>query len=202
MRVLGLIPARGGSRGIPRKNIRPLGGRPLLEYTAECALAARRLGRVVLSTEDAEIAAVGRRCGVDVPFVRPVELAQDATSTLPVLVHALSALEAAGDRFDAVCVLQPTTPLRAPGEIDACIGLLERSGADAVMTVRRVPDEYNPHWAYERDDAGYLRLVTGALTPLPRRQELPPAFHRDGSVYVTRRDVIMDWHSLYGDRVL
>jgi CMP-N,N'-diacetyllegionaminic acid synthase len=198
-RVLGLIPARGGSKGVPRKNIRLLGGRPLLEYTAESALAARRLSQVVLSTEDPEVAEVGRRCGLEVPFMRPVELAQDSTRSLEVVQHALRWLEQRGDRFDAVCVLQPTSPLRGEGEIDACIALLQESGADAVMTVRRVPDEFNPFWTYLRDAQGCLRLCNGQTTPVSRRQELPPAFHRDGSVYVTRRDVLLDRSSLYGN---
>ena len=202
MRVLGLIPARGGSRGIPRKNIRPLGGRPLLAYTAECALAARRLDRVILSTEDEEIAAVGRRCGVEVPFLRPVELAQDATPTLPVVVHALSALEAAGDRFDAVCVLQPTHPFRRPEHIDACIELLAAGRVDAVFTVLPVPTQYHPHWVYFADERGRLHLASGAREPIVRRQELRAAFHREGSVYVVRRDVVVEAGSLYGECVV
>src|SRR5689334_14541306 len=102
MTVLGLIPARGGSKGIPRKNIRPLGGKPLLQYTAEAALASRRLTHVALSTDDEEIARVGRACGLDVPFLRPAELAQDATPMLPVVQHTLRWFEARGRRFDAV----------------------------------------------------------------------------------------------------
>jgi CMP-N,N'-diacetyllegionaminic acid synthase len=201
-RVLGLIPARGGSKGIPRKNIQLLGGRPLLEYTAESALAAKRLSRVVLSTEDPEVADVGRRCGLEVPFMRPVELAQDTTRSLEVVQHALRYLEQRGDCFNAVCVLQPTSPLRGTGEIDACIALLEESGADAVMTVRRIPDDFNPFWTYLRDAQGYLRLCNGQTTPISRRQDLPPAFHRDGSVYVTRRDIVLDRSSLYGNRLV
>ena len=134
--------------------------------------------------------------------MRPVELAQDATPSLEVVQHALRWLEQHGERFDAVCILQPTTPLRGEGEIDACIALLEESGADAVVTVRRVPDDFNPHWTYLRDAHGHLRLCLGEVTPLPRRQDLPPAFHRDGSVYVTRRDVVLDRSSLYGSRLL
>jgi CMP-N,N'-diacetyllegionaminic acid synthase len=202
MRVLGLIPARGGSRGVSHKNIRVLAGRPLLQYTAEAALAAGRLNRVVLSTDDDAIAAVGKQCGLDVPFLRPAELARDTTPTLSVVRHALTSLEAAGDRFDAVCLLQPTTPFRGEGEIDMCVTLLERTLADAVMTVRRVPDEYNPHWTYTRDLNGCLRLVTGETVPIARRQDLPPVFHRDGSVYVTRRDVVLERDTLYGDRLL
>ena len=111
-------------------------------------------------------------------------------------------LEAHGERFDAICQLQPTSPLREPGEIEACIALLEDGAADAVMTVAAVPQEHNPHWVYFMDADGELRLSTGATTPPPRRQALPPAYHRDGSVYVTRRDVVMEQNSLYGSRVL
>jgi CMP-N,N'-diacetyllegionaminic acid synthase len=202
MRVLGLITARGGSKGLPRKNIRLLCGKPLLEYTAECALAARHLSRVILSTDDAEIAEVGRRCGLDVPFMRPAELAADNTPTLPVVQHALGWMEAHDEYFDAICQLQPTNPLRRPEVIDACIELLEESDADAVMTILPVPAEYNPHWVYFGGANGQLYLSTGEVTPIPRRQELPPSFHREGSVYVTRRDVVMKGNSLYGKRVI
>jgi CMP-N-acetylneuraminic acid synthetase len=202
MRVLGLIPARGGSKGVPRKNIKLLGGKPLLQYTAEAALVARLLSRVILSTEDQEIAEVGQRCGLDVPFLRPDEFAQDDTPTLPVVQHAVSCLESQGERFDAVCLLQPTNPLRRAEEIDACIELLEATGVDSVLTVLPVPFEHNPHWVYFRDEENLLHLSTGEVAPVSRRQNLPPAFHRDGSVYVTRRDVVMEANSLYGARVL
>jgi CMP-N-acetylneuraminic acid synthetase len=201
MRVLGIVPARGGSKGIPGKNVRPLGGKPLLVHTAEAALAARRLSRVVLTTDDEKIAEVGRACGLEVPFLRPAELAMDDTPTLPVLQHAVTELERAGDRFDAVCLLQPTSPFRRAGDIDGCIELLETADLDAVVSVLPVPPEHNPHWVYFRDGEGLLRLATGEDQPIPRRQELPPAFHRDGSVYVTRRDVLMEGNSLYGKRL-
>ncbi len=201
MRVLGLIPARGGSKGVPRKNLRRLNGKPLLQYTVEAALAATRLSRVILSTEDEEMAEAGRRCGVEVPFLRPPELARDETPMLPVVRHAVASLEAGGDRYDAICLLQPTNPMRRATDIDACIELLENSEADAVVTVLRVPSEYNPHWVYFRGAGDYLHLSTGESTPITRRQELPPAFHREGSVYVTRRDVLMEGHSFYGTRL-
>ncbi len=202
MRVLGLIPARGGSKGVPRKNIRLLCGKPLLQYTAEAALAARHLSHVILSTEDNEIAEVGRRCGLDVPFLRPAELAQDDTPTLPVVQHAMRWMETHGEHFDAVCLLQPTNPLRRPQDIDACIERLEQSDADAVITILPVPAEYNPHWVYFQDEGGLLHLSTGEVSPIPRRQSLPPAFHREGSVYVTRRDVVMEQHNMYGNSVV
>lgn len=201
MRVLGIITARGGSKGIPRKNIRLLAGKPLLQYTAEAALSAKLLTRVILSTDDPDIAEVGNKCGLEVPFMRPAELAQDDTPTLPVLQHAVRVLEETGDRYDAICLLQPTNPFRQDRDIDACIRLLEETGADSVVSVLPVPSEYNPHWVYFRDDQGFLRISTGEAAPIPRRQLLPPAFHREGSVYVTRRVVLMEQDSLYGSKI-
>ena len=201
-RILGLIPARGGSKGVARKNIRSLGGKPLLQYTTEVAFTAQLLSHVILSTDDDEIAKLGQRCGVDVPFMRPAQLAQDDTPMLPVVQHALRYLEDQGKRFDAVCLLQPTNPLRRAEDIDECIRLLDSSGADAVVTVLPVPSEYNPHWTYFRDPQNNLSLCLGEATPITRRQDLPRAFHRDGSVYVTRRNVIMKENSLYGNRTV
>jgi CMP-N-acetylneuraminic acid synthetase len=200
--VLGLIPARGDSKGVPRKNIKLLCGKPLLEYTAESALASRSLSRVILSTDDEEVAKVGLRCGLEVPFLRPAELAADDTPMLPVVQHAVRWMEQLGERFDAICLLQPTNPLRRAKDIDGCIELLMKSHADAVVTVLPVPAEYNPHWVYFEDNGGGLHLSTGDVSPIARRQDLPLAFHREGSVYVTRRDVVMEGNSLYGERLI
>ena len=112
MKVLGIIPARGGSKGVPRKNIRLLNGKPLLAYTAESALQAKKLSRIILTTEDEEIAEIGKRSGLEVPFLRPQNLALDTTPTLPVILHAVESIEATGETFDAICLLQPTNPLR------------------------------------------------------------------------------------------
>ena len=132
--------------------------------------------------------------------MRPAALAADNAPSLGVVQHALRWVEAQGERYDAVCLLQPTSPFREPEEIDACIALLVESGVDAAMTVRRVPDEFNPHWTYVRDERGYLQLSTGEAAPISRRQDLPAAYHRDGSVLVTRRDVVIERDSLYGER--
>ncbi|MCI0627124.1 MAG: acylneuraminate cytidylyltransferase family protein [Acidobacteria bacterium] len=201
-RVLGVIPARGGSKGVLRKNVRLLAGKPLLQYTAEAALRCKHLSRVVLTTDDPEIAEVGRRCGLEVPFLRPAELARDDAPTLPVLQHAVRQLEQEGDRFEMICLLQPTNPLRGPDMIAACLDLLESSGADSVVTVLPVPPEYNPHWVYFRNPEGFLHPSTGELVPIPRRQLLPPAFHREGSVYAMRRDILMVRNSLFGDHIV
>jgi len=201
MKVLGLIPARGGSKGVPRKNIRLLNGKPLLAYTAESALKARNLTRVVLSTEDEEIAEVGRKLGLDVPFMRPSELALDSTPSFSVVRDALLTLQAQNENYDAVCLLQPTNPLRRAADIDACIDLLISSKADSVISILPVPHEYNPKWVFWQSADRKMLLAGGDEEPIARRQDLPPAFHRDGSIYVTRRETIFNRQSLYGSHV-
>ena len=198
MKVLGLIPARGGSKGVPRKNIKLLDGKPLLAYSAESALKARRLSRVILSTEDEEIAEVGRGVGLDVPFMRPAELATDTAATFPVVMHAIDTLRSQGDSYDAVCLLQPTNPLRRAMDIDECIEIMERYGSDAVVSVLPVPEPFNPMWVFWKQDDGRLVLSSGESEPVARRQDLPQAFHRDGSVYLSRTNVLFEHGNLYG----
>ena len=211
-RTLTIVPARGGSKGIPRKNIKLLGGHPLLAYTLASARAAG-LSRVVLSTEDEEIASVAEGLGFEVPFLRPRDLAQDDTPTLPVLLHVLERLAENEDleRYDYICLLQPTSPLRSPETIRRCLERMEISAktakadtlrVDSVMTVLPVPHEYNPHWVYRRGHNGALDLFTGEQQPIPRRQDLPPAVHREGSVYLVRRTVLESRESLYGERTV
>ncbi|MGQ0542990.1 MAG: acylneuraminate cytidylyltransferase family protein [Blastocatellia bacterium] len=200
-RILGLIPARGGSKGVPRKNIRILNGKPLLAYTAEAGLAAKTLTRVVLSTEDEEIAKIGRDCGLDVPFMRPANLAEDNTPSLAVVRHALETLSLNGDNYDAICLLQPTNPFRRSDDIDECVRLFNRTEATCVISVLQVPHEHNPKWVYFNSDDGRLAISTGDSEPIPRRQDLPTAFHRDGSVYVSSCETVLGKNSLYGDKV-
>lgn len=198
MRVLGLIPARGGSKGVPRKNIRVVAGKPLLRYTAEAALAAQRLSRVVLSTENEEIAEVGRRCGVEVPFVRPADLAQDTTPMLPVVRHAVHALEVAGDHFDAVCLLQPTNPLRRASDIDEAVGLLQRTQADSVISFVAVSQWHPARMKYLSADGRVIDPPFAEEIEGQRRQDLPQLYLREGSIYLTRTTVIMEHDSLRG----
>jgi CMP-N-acetylneuraminic acid synthetase len=202
MRVLGLVPARRGAGGSLCGDGGYLAGRPLLAYTADCAAAARSLDRVVLSTEDREIADIGRVCGLDVPFLRPAPLTGDETPLFDVADHALRWLEERGERWDAVCLLSPRHPLRHFEDIDACVAQLERESADAVLAITPVPDAYNPHWIYTRCGEGCIHLATGERIPIARREDLPPAYRRDGSICVTRRDVILGQKSLYGRRLL
>ena len=198
MRVVGIVAARGGSRGIPRKNLRLLCGKPLLQYTAEAALGSRRLALTILSTEDEEIAAVGRCCGLEVPFLRPAELAEDETPMLPVVQHAVRYLEARGERFDAVCLLQPTNPLRRPDDIDGAIALLEQSGADSVISFVDVGAKHPARMkTIEPDgrvgDPSFAEQFEGQ-----RRQELPKLYLREGSIYLTRTSVLLEQNSFKG----
>lgn len=200
--TLGLIPARGGSKGIPGKNVRPLFGKPLIAYTIEAAARARLISRVVVSTDDPAVAQTATLWGAETPFVRPAELGADTAPMLPVIQHAVRFLEESGSCYDLICLLQPTSPMRTPDDIDKCIGLLQDTGADTVISVLPVPDKHNPHWVFEPDGAGGLRLSTGEAMPVSRRQDLPPAYHREGSVYVVRRDVLMNRNTLYGPKVV
>jgi CMP-N,N'-diacetyllegionaminic acid synthase len=198
MQVLGIVTARGGSKGIPRKNIAPLVGKPLLAYTAESALSATRLTRVILSTEDEEIARIGRQCGLDVPFLRPLKLAGDDTPTIPVLQDSVRRLEAHGERYDAILTLQPTNPLRLPEDIDGSIEQLEESGADSVISFVDVGEKHPARMKFVSPDARVTDPPFAEAFEGQRRQELPKLYLREGSIYLTRRAVLMDQNSLKG----
>jgi CMP-N,N'-diacetyllegionaminic acid synthase len=204
-RALAIIPARGGSKGVPRKNLRLLGGKPLIQWSIEAAQASRRLDRFIVSTDDEEIAEAARAGGADVPFLRPMEYAQDATPDLPVFQHALRWLEKQeGYRPDAVVHLRPTLPFRPAGLIDAVIDRLCSTRADCVKSI--VPVEQHPHkmWRLEGE-----ALIPFQDTPLWRqvgpdypRQKLEPVYWSAGLVDAIRRETILELESTVGDRVV
>jgi CMP-N-acetylneuraminic acid synthetase len=198
MRVLGIVTARGGSKGIPRKNIVPLLGKPLLAYTAEAALSAKLLTSTVLSTEDEEIARVGREWGLAVPFLRPTELAQDDTPTIPVVQDAVRKLEARGEGYDAVLILQPTNPLRRPSDIDGSIELLEASGADSVISFVDVGEKHPARMKFVGPEGRVINPPFAEEFEGQRRQELPRIYLREGSIYLTRRAILMEGNSVQG----
>lgn len=180
MKTLGLIPARGGSKGIPRKNVKSLGNKPLIGWTIDAALRSDVLDAVVVSTEDAEIAETARRLGADVPFIRPTELAQDDTPTLAAVLHALDCLP----DFDAVLLLQPTSPLRSAHDIRDCMSLAD-DGAHSVISVCEA--QTHPYWAYLLTKSGRLEPFLHRPT-VARRQDLPPAYALNGALYFARTD--------------
>jgi CMP-N-acetylneuraminic acid synthetase len=205
LKVLGVITARGGSKGLPGKNLRPLAGKPLIAHTIDTARESRAFDRVILTTDDDAIAQAGRRCGCEVPFMRPPELARDETPHLPVLQHAVQWLRQ-HERYepDAVMILQPTSPLRNETHIRESIALLERSGADSVVSVSEVPAHHNPMRALRVDADGFATLfVTGepVRRRINRRQDMPTAWAMNGAIYLFRTHALdAPEPSLYGER--
>lgn len=201
MKVLAIIPARGGSKGVPRKNIKLLGGKPLMQYTTEVALQSTLITKVVVSSDDDEIMNVAKNLGVEVPFKRPSDLAEDSSSTLPVIKHVLNYYKEKGELFDAVCLLQVTSPFRSIEFLDEAITKFREQKTDSLVSVLEVPHEYNPHWTFEENKTGNLQIATGENEIISRRQELPKCYHRDGSIYITKTSVLLEKNSLYGDSV-
>ena len=200
MKILGLIPARGNSKGVPKKNIKFLGKFPLIEYSINSAKESKFLTQIVVSTDNEEIAIAAEVAGYKPPFIRPAEFAQDTSTSLEVVQHAIAFFESQNIFFDAVCLLQPTNPFREKGFIDKSIEKFNASNADSLVSVMRIPHEFNPHWAFEENTDGLLKIATGESQIIPRRQNLQKAFHRDGSVYITKTEVIKNG-SLYGNSI-
>ena len=205
-RVLAVVPARGGSKGLARKNLRLLGGTPLVAHAVTAGLAASLVQRVVCSTDDPEIAEAARRAGAEVPFLRPAELAQDATEDLPVFVHALNWLEQHESWTPELVVnLRPTSPLRRPSHVDAAIRLLCATGAESVKSVCLARQHPHKMWLLSEQTnllepylKTELRLTRGPDVP---RAELEDVYWQNGVVDVTRREVILEQQRMIGGRV-
>jgi CMP-N,N'-diacetyllegionaminic acid synthase len=203
--ILGLIPARGGSKGILQKNIAPLAGRPLLAYTCEAALGSKYLTRVVLSTDDEQIANVGRRCGVEIPFMRPAEFARDDTSSMTVVLHTLNWFSQNEDwQPDFFVLLQPTSPLRRSHHIDEALAALIQADADTIVSVCQVPHHFSPYKIMQLEGS---TLHNFWKEPLPfdtlSRHNLPVLYARNGpAVLATRVSVILAHQTFYGQNIL
>lgn len=198
--VVAFIFARGGSKGVPRKNIRPLGGKPLIAHAIEAARAAERITEVVVSTEDPEIAEVARHYGAEVPFMRPESLARDDSPEWLAWRHAIETWQALGGRtLDAFVSVPPTSPFRQPGDIDACVDALMRTDAEIVLTVS--PAARNPYFNMVRLDAdGYAHLpMTGER--ITRRQDAPPLFDITTVAYAARPPFVLTRQGLFEGRV-
>lgn len=201
MKVLGLIPARGGSKGIPNKNLRELAGKPLIAYASDAARASNVLDRLVLSTDSVAIAELGRNNGIEVPFTRPTEFAEDETPMLKVAQHAVVELDKSGWRADAIVILQPTSPLRKPECIRQAVQWLKEGKADSVASVVEIPDLFSPQKAMKVEE-GYLRFWSADGQAVTRRQQVTAAYAREGTVYACLREVLMEQNTLYGKRCL
>ena len=201
--VLAVVPARAGSKGIPRKNLCEIGGRSLIAHSARCALALDWIDQSVLSTDDAEMAEEGRRCGLEVPFMRPAELATDTAPAADMWRHAWQSSESHyGCQFDLGILLQPTTPLRLPDDVERTLRAMLEGGHRAAATVARVPAHFTPEKLLVMDDSNRLHFYSEQGVSHTSRQTIPPYYFRDGTCYAVTRDTLMkDGHIVEDDCV-
>ena len=203
-RILAIIPARGGSKSIPRKNIKLLDSYPLISYSIAAGLSSQYIDRVIVSTDDVEIAEIAVQYGAEVPFIRPAELAEDHVTDLPVFEHAVRWLEE-NDNYHADIILQlrPTSPFRPKGSVDEAIELLLQSHhADSVRGV--TPSGQNPFKMWQLDGDRMVPLLQAEFDEpynMPR-QKLPATFWQTGHIEVIRYDTIMQKHSMTGDNII
>ncbi len=195
--VLTVIAARGGSKGVPRKNVLPLGGKPMIAWTVEAAVASETLDRVIVSSDDREIIDAAVAFGAEAPFVRPAALAADDTPGVAPVLHALDAVEGA---WDFVVLLQPTSPFRTAEDIDAAVRLCAQSGAPSVVSV--APARTSPYWTYALNGDLTMRPMVASEGLIGRRQELPPVYELNGAVYVARVAHLREAESFVGPETL
>lgn len=199
--VLAYIPARGGSKGVPHKNKRMLGHKPLIAYTIMAAQQSRCITEIYVSSDDEEIGTIAASMQVPLQRLRPAALAQDDSSMLDTLKGDIAYLASQGKQFDYIAILQPNVPFRAPQLIDLCFEQLTKQQADSVVSMLEVPEKYNPHWVYEYNAEGYLKVATGEPQRLPRRQLLPKGFICDGAVYLFKSS-LLEHNTFYGERLV
>lgn len=200
--ILAVITARGGSKGIPGKNIKELGGKPLIAYTIEAAKKSKLITHLIVSTDDEEIAAVAKQWGAEVPFLRPPELAQDITPHLPVMQHAIDFMEKKLNlTFDYVVIFQPTSPFRTVEDIDGTLQKLITSKADSAVSICEVESAAHPMKIKKLEGDRVLPYCLDEPEGA-RRQDLPIAYKRSSAVYAMRRDLIMKDNRLYGNHIV
>jgi CMP-N,N'-diacetyllegionaminic acid synthase len=188
--ILGIIPARAGSKGVPNKNISPVGGKPLIAWTIEAALHSAVLDRIVLTTESEAIASIGRNYGAETPFMRPPALSEDTVAGIEPIIHAVGWLgEHESYSPDYVMVLQPTSPLRSAVDIQSAVVELSSKKADGIVSVCLA--HQHPYWMKSISESGLLSDFTTGIPPHSRRQDLPQLYALNGAIYVTRRELLM-----------
>lgn len=201
-KVLGVITARAGSKGIPGKNIKLLGGKPLIAYSVLVGKQCVTLTDLIVSTDGEEIAAVAKSLGAEVPFLRPAEFASDTATHIGVMEHAILFMEnARGYRYDYAVILQPTSPFRVPEDVDLTVTKLVASGADSAVTLVEVTNDQHPIKAKKLEGDRVLPFCIPEIEGT-RRQDLPKAYRRSGAVYAMRRDLLVHDKRLYGDNIV
>ena len=197
MKLLSIIPARGGSKGIPRKNLAKINGRPLIEYSIKAALDVNQITDLIVSTDDKEIADIARELGAQVPFIRPLELATDQAQSAPVVRHAVEFMEKLkGYKYDAVLMLQPTCPLRKSLHIKKALDIYQSSDYDSLVSVVSVSQ--HPYRMKKLVGDKLINYIDQGFENMIPRQELPEVYIRNGAIYLCSRSVIMDKKVLVG----
>ncbi len=195
--ILAIIPARGGSKGVPRKNIRLLAGKPLIAWTIEEAKKSKYIDRLILSSEDDEIVQTAKDFGCEVPFIRPAELALDNTPGIEPVIHAIDTIT---EKYDYVLLLQPTSPLRKVEDIDLCIEKCIESAVPACVSICEV--DHSPYWMFVKDEQKRLKPIIKMEGQFSRRQELPPVYRLNGAIYIALCDYVRDKRSFLSDKTI
>lgn len=200
-KIVCLINARAGSKGLPNKNILPLCDKPLIGYSIECALASEYIDRVVVSTDSQKIADIAASFGAEVPFLRPAELAADNSKQIDAMIHAVKFLEGNGQHYHYICLLQPTCPLRAVEDVDATLKLMHDSQADSAITLTDVGARH-PRTLYKLGEDKRISPYLCSDKAGVLRQQFEELYWRSGTVYAMRRDILVKQRSLYGEHVV
>lgn len=184
-RVLAIVPARKGSKGLPLKNVRPLAGKPLLAWPIAAARASRYIDRVIISTDDQEFADIAVAHGADAPFLRPAELASDTAPSIGFILHAVDTLAQAGDVYDYIVVLEPTSPLTEGSDVDAALERLAAADADAIVGVSKLEATHPAFAVRKAGDGSITPYASATFGEMPRRQDIEPLFVLDGTLYIS-----------------
>ena len=197
-KIIAIIPARGGSKGLPGKNIKALHNKPLIAWTVNTALASHYINDVIVSTDDPKIAEIASEYGAEVPFIRPIELAFDKSSSIDVIEHAINELASCGRIYDIVVMLEPTSPLREAKDIDNGVNRLIESGAGSVVSVCKA-ESTHPVFMFRKESSGKLIPFMGKQPTNIRRQDIEPLFFLDGTFYISWTHILESKHSFYHD---
>jgi CMP-N-acetylneuraminic acid synthetase len=203
--IVALIPARCGSKGVKNKNIKLLDGKPLIQYSIEAALNSKKVSRVIVSTDDKEIAEIALECGAEIPFIRPAELAKDNIPDGPVMKHLINWLkENENYQVDVLAYLRPTTPFKTSELIDTCLGKIILSpDASSLRTVNKAEGVYHPYWMFKTEDGKLKSFIDGiSIKEYFQRQLLPDCYRLNGVVDILIPKVILNDNDIYGERII
>ncbi len=195
LKVLGVIPARGGSKGVPKKNIQDLNGKPMIAYMIDAANKAKTLDKVIVSTDSEEIANIARQCGGEAPFIRPEKYSTDEISATAVSKHAMEYYDDKNIRFDIIISLQPTSPLTMGSDIDACVDKMLETECDSVLSMKIV-EEAHPWRIYDMQGDKVVPFNEYTNENFPQRQDRPPVFKFSGAIFVRKRNLLEDWNDV------